>query len=107
MLQSGVVQKVGPDEDDDDGNHTRLHILVRDLKPPFLDGTIKFTSQVEAVQVVRDPTSDLAVCARKGSRLVMEQRAQKERAKAASQVSEVAGTNLGNIIGVQKPVEGI
>lgn len=102
MLTSGVVQRTAVDTDFDDENEARVHLLVRDLKPPFLDGKIVFTNQVDAVDVLRDPTSDLAVCSRKGSRLVLEKRAQQERAKAASKMANLSGTQLGNIMGVQK-----
>ncbi|KAJ1345257.1 hypothetical protein BSLG_000771 [Batrachochytrium salamandrivorans] len=100
MLTSGVVQRTtgGPDVDDD--NEMRVHILVRNLKPPFLDGKTVFTRQIEPVQVLRDPTADLAVISRKGSRLVREKREQQERAKAAGKTFQLSGTSLGNILGV-------
>ena len=50
---------------------------------------------------VRDPTSDLAKFAVKGSRLVKEQRERAERQKAASRVASLKGTQLGNIMGVK------
>jgi pre-mRNA-splicing factor ATP-dependent RNA helicase DHX38/PRP16 len=59
----------------------RVHLLVHDLKPPFLDGRMVFTKQLEAVQSVRDPTSDMSVFSRKGSQLVKEKREQIERQK--------------------------
>lgn len=64
-----------------------------------------FTKQLEAVQHVRDPTSDMAIISRKGSRLVREKREQAERAKATR--FDVAGTTLGNVMGVKgkKPEE--
>lgn len=65
----------------DDGEETRVHLLVHDLKPPFLDGRLAFTKQLEPINPIKDPTSDLAVFAKKGSQLVMERRAQKEREK--------------------------
>lgn len=55
--------------------------MVHDIKPPFLDGRMVFTKQLEAVQSVKDPTSDLAVFSRKGSQLVKEKREQLERQK--------------------------
>lgn len=80
-------------------------MLVHDIKPPFLDGRMVFTKQLEAVQHVRDPTSDMAIISRKGSRLVREKREQAERAKATK--FELAGTTLGNVMGVKgkKPEE--
>ncbi|KAJ3290354.1 DEAH-box RNA helicase prp16 [Borealophlyctis nickersoniae] len=99
MLTSGVVQRRETDADFDDDTEARVHVLVRDLKPPFLDGKMVFTKQLEAVQSVRDPTADMAVVARKGSKLVREKREQQERAKATKKF-DLAGTALGNIMGI-------
>ncbi|KAL0093431.1 P-loop containing nucleoside triphosphate hydrolase protein [Phycomyces blakesleeanus] len=99
MLSSGVAQRREVDTDFDDENENRVHVLVHDIKPPFLDGRMVFTKQLEAVQHVRDPTSDLAIISRKGSRLVREKREQSERAKATK--FELAGTTLGNVMGVR------
>jgi pre-mRNA-splicing factor ATP-dependent RNA helicase DHX38/PRP16 len=76
--------------------------LVHDIKPPFLDGRVVFTKQVEAVQSVKDPTSDMAIFSRKGSALVREKREQAERMKAAPKF-QVAGTALGNVMGLENP----
>ncbi|KAI9758405.1 MAG: DEAH-box RNA helicase prp16 [Lichina confinis] len=104
MLTSGVAQRRDYDggglEDDDDG--MRVHLLVHDLKPPFLDGRKVFTKQLDPVPAVRDPQSDLAVFSRKGSRVVKECRQQKERQKQAQEATTVAGTALGNIMGVKE-----
>lgn len=67
----------------DDDEETRVHLLVHDLKPPFLDGRLAFTKQLDPINPIKDPTSDLAVFAKKGSLLVMERRAQKEREKVS------------------------
>ena len=101
-LQSGGVggrQAVRDDLDDHDEN--RIHLLVHNLRPPFLDGKTTYTKQLAPVSPVRDPTSDLAVFAMKGSRLVKEHREQAERAKAAGRVASLKGTQLGNIMGVK------
>ncbi|KAJ3050328.1 DEAH-box RNA helicase prp16 [Rhizophlyctis rosea] len=100
MLTSGVVQRREVDPDFEDDSEARVHVLVRDLKPPFLDGKMVFTKQLEPVQSVRDPTADLAVVARKGSLLVREKREQQERAKATKKF-DLAGTALGNVMGVK------
>ena len=65
-----------------------MHILVRDLKPPFLDGKIVFTKQLEPVNPIRDPTSDMAIMSRKGSQLVREKREQQERQKVRNMPCE-------------------
>ncbi|TPX35547.1 hypothetical protein SmJEL517_g02068 [Synchytrium microbalum] len=100
MLTSGVVQRTETDPDFEEDQESRVHILVRDLKPPFLDGKIVFTKQLEPVNPIRDPTSDMAIASRKGSKLVREKREQKERMKAAPKLADISGTAIGNVLGV-------
>jgi pre-mRNA-splicing factor ATP-dependent RNA helicase DHX38/PRP16 len=103
MLQSGVAQRRTFEADfADDDEGTRVHILVHDLKPPFLDGKKVFTKQLEPVPAVRDPQSDMAVFSRRGSRVVKEKRQQKERQKQAQEATNIAGTALGNLMGVKE-----
>ncbi|KAI8940206.1 DEAH-box RNA helicase prp16 [Plenodomus lindquistii] len=103
MLQSGVAQRRTFDDDfDDDDEGMRVHILVHDLKPPFLDGKTVFTKQIDPVPAVRDPQSDMAVFSRRGSRVVKEKRQQKERQKHAQEATSAKGTTLGNIMGVKE-----
>ena len=103
MLSSGIAQRrdhnVDFDEDDDD---TRVHLITHDIKPPFLDGRTIFTKQLDPVPAVRDPQSDMAVYSRKGSRVVKEKRQEKERRKQAQEATNVAGTALGNLMGVKE-----
>lgn len=49
---------------------------------------------------VRDPNSPMAMVARKGSALVRSYREQKEHRRAQKKHWELAGTKLGNIMGV-------
>lgn len=103
MLTSGVAQRrdhAGDFDDDDDG--VRVHLLVHDLKPPFLDGKTVFTKQLDPVSAVLDPQSDMAVFSRKGSKVVREKRQQKERQKQAQEATNMAGTALGNLMGVKE-----
>lgn len=51
---------------------------------------------------VQDPTSDLAVISRKGSLLVRRYREEHERKKAQEKHWELAGTRLGEILGIKK-----
>ncbi|CAB0019560.1 unnamed protein product, partial [Nesidiocoris tenuis] len=53
MLTSGVVQSVDLDEDYDEENEARVHLLVHNIVPPFLDGRIVFTKQPEPVIPVK------------------------------------------------------
>lgn len=102
MLTSGVAQRRDQAQDFDDEESVRVHLLVHDLKPPFLDGKTIFTKQLEPVPAVRDSQSDMAVFSRKGSKVVREKRQQKERQKQAQEATNVAGTALGNIMGVKE-----
>lgn len=105
LAQSGIGPRRTLDLDFDDEEESKVHLLVHDLKPPFLDGRIAFTRQIEPVNPVRDPTSDMAIFSKKGSLLVRERREQRERAKASKKVVELAGTALGNIVGAKEEVE--
>ncbi|CAK7244145.1 MAG: DEAH-box RNA helicase prp16 [Sporothrix thermara] len=102
MLTSGVAQRrdMGADFADDD-EATRVHLLVHNLRPPFLDGKTIFTKQLEPVPAVRDFQSDMAVFSRKGSKVVRERRQQRERQRAAKDATNAAGTTLGNLMGVR------
>ncbi len=55
MLRSGVVSQTGggDDEVDDEEAEARVHLLVRNIVPPFLDGRIVFTKQPEPVVPVK------------------------------------------------------
>uniref|UniRef100_A0A8C6SX50 Pre-mRNA-splicing factor ATP-dependent RNA helicase PRP16 n=1 Tax=Neogobius melanostomus TaxID=47308 RepID=A0A8C6SX50_9GOBI len=105
MLTSGVVQRLEVDEDFEEDNAAKVHLQVHNLVPPFLDGRIVFTKQPEPVIPVRDPTSDMAIISRKGSQLVRKHREQKERKKAQHKHWELAGTKLGDIMGIKKKEE--
>ncbi|XP_014681833.1 PREDICTED: pre-mRNA-splicing factor ATP-dependent RNA helicase PRP16-like [Priapulus caudatus] len=105
MLRSGVVQRVDFDEDFDEDNVARVHLLVKNIAPPFLDGRIVFTKQSLPVVPVKDPTSDMAVISTKGSAVVKAWRDQKEKKKGQKKHWELAGTKLGNIMGVKKEEE--
>ncbi|KAJ2710989.1 hypothetical protein H4R19_003471, partial [Coemansia spiralis] len=100
LMQSGIVQAADDGDGDDDGDGSRVHLLVHDLRPPFLEGTV-LTKQLDPVKTVVDPTSDLAVFARKGSALVREQREKRERMKATRDAVNMGGTMLGNVIGIR------
>ncbi|CAL8352741.1 unnamed protein product [Merluccius merluccius] len=105
MLTSGVVQRLEVDEDFEEDNAAKVHLLVHNLVPPFLDGRIVFTKQPEPVIPVKDATSDMAIISRKGSQLVRKHREQKERKKAQHKHWELAGTKLGDIMGLKKTEE--
>ncbi|WWC95470.1 hypothetical protein V866_002334 [Kwoniella sp. B9012] len=101
MQTSGVMQRGGVDMDFEDDSDSKVHVLVHDLKPPFLDGTVAYTRQLEPINPVKDGTSDMAQFSKKGSALVKERRERQEREKAAAKAASIAGTTLGNILGVK------
>ncbi|PPQ70888.1 hypothetical protein CVT24_000556 [Panaeolus cyanescens] len=101
MVTSGVATRKTLDLDFEDESESTVHVMVHDLKPPFLDGKTVYTKQLDPINPIRDPTSDMAVFSKKGSALVKEKREQAERAKAAAKLAALGGTALGNIMGVK------
>lgn len=101
MLTSGVATRKAVDLDFEDESESTVHVMVHNLKPPFLDGRTVFTKQLEPINPIRDPSSDMAIFSKKGSALVREKREQAERAKAAAKLASLGGTALGNIMGVK------
>ena len=53
LLTSGVVRKVNVDEDFEEEQADKVHLLVHNIVPPFLDGRIVFTKQPEPVVPVK------------------------------------------------------
>ena len=53
MLRSGAVQRVDFDDDFEEDNEARVHLLVHNISPPFLDGRIVFTKQPEPVVPIK------------------------------------------------------
>ena len=101
MVTSGIASRAALDLDFEDEAESMVHVMVHDLKPPFLDGKTVYTKQLEPINPIRDPTSDMAIFAKKGSALVKEKREQAERQKAAAKLASLGGTALGNIMGVK------
>lgn len=54
MLTSGVVQRLEVDEDFEEDNAAKVHLQVHNLVPPFLDGRIVFTKQVNKAKIVHE-----------------------------------------------------
>ncbi|KAH3687945.1 hypothetical protein WICPIJ_001060 [Wickerhamomyces pijperi] len=74
-----------PDFEDDKNNDDNLSLTTHKLTPPFLKDLQDASTKVNlgkgngVISPVRDPTSDLAQAAKKGSLVVRERRAVKER----------------------------
>ncbi|KAL4449004.1 hypothetical protein ABPG77_007721 [Micractinium sp. CCAP 211/92] len=100
LMTSGVVRAREVDTDFDNDSDVRVLLLVHDTKPPFLDGRFLFTKQKGPVLPLKDSTSDMAVIARQGSKLVKEVRDKKESTKSRQRFWEVAGSKMGKITGL-------
>jgi len=107
LLRSGAVRGTELQTEFDDDEESRIILLVHDTKPPFLDGRVVYTKQAEPVMPVKDPTSDMAIIARKGSALVRETREKQNQNKSRQRFWELAGSKLGNILGVEKTKEQV
>jgi pre-mRNA-splicing factor ATP-dependent RNA helicase DHX38/PRP16 len=102
MMTSGIARlkevQVEFNEEDD----TRAHIIVHDVKPPFLDAQVTLDMGQSFIQPVADPTSDMAQSARKGSAMLREIRSQRDRMRSVKDKFKLHGTNMGNIMGVKE-----
>ncbi|PAN14104.1 hypothetical protein PAHAL_2G384100 [Panicum hallii] len=107
LLRSGAVKGTEVQTEFDDEEERKVILLVHDTKPPFLDGRVVFTKQAEPVMPLKDPTSDMAIIARKGSTLVREIREKQSMNKSRQRFWELAGSKLGNILGVEKTAEQV
>lgn len=56
---------------------------------------------------IKDPTSDMAIISRKGSALVREIREKQTQNKSRQRFWELAGSQMGNILGVKKTAEQV
>jgi pre-mRNA-splicing factor ATP-dependent RNA helicase DHX38/PRP16 len=101
LINSGVGTRTEAMADFDDEEETKVQILVHQLKPPFLDGRLNFSTQQEMVSTVKDPTSDMAVCAQNGSAVVSSQREKRERTKMRTRYWEVGGSRIGDAMGIK------
>ena len=97
MFRSGAVTRTDYDEDFEEISEAKVHLLVNNIIPPFLDGRMVFTKQQEPVVPIKDPTSDMAMVSKKGSKLVRVHKEQAERRKAQKKEWELAGTKLGTV----------
>ncbi|XP_076916304.1 pre-mRNA-splicing factor ATP-dependent RNA helicase DEAH7-like [Bidens hawaiensis] len=107
LMRSGAVRGTEVQTEFDDEEERRVMLLTHDTKPPFLDGRIVFTKQAEPIMPVKDPTSDMAIISRNGSKLVREVHEKQSMNKSRQRFWELAGSKLGNILGVEKTAEQI
>ncbi|KAL2528556.1 RNA helicase family protein [Forsythia ovata] len=107
LLRSGAVRGTELQTEFDDEDERKVILLVHDTKPPFLDGRIVYTKQAEPIMPLKDPTSDMAIISRKGSTLVREIHEKQRMNKSRQRFWELAGSKLGDILGVEKTAEQI
>ncbi|XP_047338785.1 pre-mRNA-splicing factor ATP-dependent RNA helicase DEAH7 [Impatiens glandulifera] len=107
LLRSGAVRGTEVQTEFDNEEEKKVILLVHDTKPPFLDGRIVFTKQAEPIMPIKDPTSDMAIISRKGSTLVREIREKQSMNKSRQRFWELAGSKLGDILGVEKTADQV
>ena len=103
LFTSGMSGIQGVDKDKlRNEEEERVHIIVQNAKPKFLENfNVAFsTNGAELVSTVKDATADIAVCARKGSELLKRVRENRDRAKMRQKFWELGGSKMGSIIGV-------
>eukprot|EP00392_Amoebophrya_sp_AT5.2_P006907 g6919.t1 len=76
----------------------RQHVVVKETIPPFLDGRISYTTQAEMVSVVKDPTSDMAVLAKKGCMSLKKLREEEGKNKMKDRFWEVNNAKMGDLM---------
>ncbi|XP_026377981.1 pre-mRNA-splicing factor ATP-dependent RNA helicase DEAH7-like [Papaver somniferum] len=109
LMRSGAVRgtKVQTETEIEDEDECRVNLLIHDIKPLFLDGRVVFTKQADPVVPLKDPTLDMAIISRKGSALVREIHEKQSQNKSRQRFWELAGSNLGDILGIEKTTEQI
>ncbi|XP_039136089.1 LOW QUALITY PROTEIN: pre-mRNA-splicing factor ATP-dependent RNA helicase DEAH7-like [Dioscorea cayenensis subsp. rotundata] len=107
LLRSGAVRGTEVQTEFENEDEHRVILLVHDTKPPFLDGRAVYTKQVEPVMPIKDPTSDMAIISRKGSALVRDIHEKQSMNKSRQRFWELAGSKLGDILGVEKTAEQV
>ncbi|PQP97544.1 hypothetical protein Pyn_01890 [Prunus yedoensis var. nudiflora] len=109
LSRSGAVRETKVQTEIDDEEEHKVSLLVHDtnLKPPFLNDSAVFTKQAEPVMPIKDPTSDMAIISRKGSALVRRIHEKQNLNKSRQRFWELAGSKLGEILGVEKTAEQI
>lgn len=88
----------------EDVNENRVSLIVTSIRPPFLSGKIQFTRLIEMVSTVKDPSSDFAVLAKKGSVILKSWVKQHEKARILDKDRfwELNGSKMGKIMGIRE-----
>ena len=101
MLTSGLfkINNIRTDLEEDDDK--RVVLMLHDLKPPFLEGKKINGKMNEPLQILRDPNSEMALIAKKGSMVVAQMRERTDKTKMREKFWELAGSRLGDILNVK------
>lgn len=99
LLVSGVMKRTSAIEEDE-SNDVRVHLLVSHAQPAFLAGHTQLSKVTEPVMPVKDPTSDMALMARKGSAILREMMARKDRQAMRKKFWEIQGSQMGAAMGL-------
>ena len=102
LLVSGAAVRKEVSLNVDTEQDTTVTLLVHQVKPPFLDGRVSFSTQRDAVPTVRDASSDFAKMARVGSETLRYIREQKDKHAMRAKFWELGGTRMGNAVGVKQ-----
>lgn len=102
LLSSGAAVRSNVDLEMTTEQDTNVTLLVHQVKPPFLDGRVSFSTIREAVPTVKDASSDFAKMAREGSAVLRHLRANKDKNTMRQKFWELGGTRMGDAVGVQK-----
>jgi len=105
LLQSGVASLREAQMDFNDEDDSRVTLIVHNVKPPFLDGRVSFSLQQTTVSILKDPTGDMAVNARKGSALLRDVRERRDVMKMRKRFWELGGSRMGDVMGIAHPEE--
>jgi len=105
LLQSGVASLREAQMDFNDEDDSRVTLIVHNVKPPFLDGRVSFSLQQTTVSILKDPTGDMAVNARKGSALLRDVREKRDVMKMRKRFWELGGSRMGDVMGIAHPEE--
>ena len=100
ILTSGIASEENASVAVETETETRVQLLVHKTSPPFLGRGAPSDGGGEAghVSTVRDPTSDLAAHARRGSAMVQRSREERDRNALRQRFWEIGDSRLGEAL---------
>jgi pre-mRNA-splicing factor ATP-dependent RNA helicase DHX38/PRP16 len=101
LLNSGAAIQGEVSLDMTTEDDSRVTLLVHQVKPPFLDGRVSFSTIREAVPIVKDASSDFAKMSREGSETLRRLRETKDKHAMRQKFWELGGTRMGDAVGIK------